>query len=196
MDRVQALNALKNTLVKTSDLRAFGISSYEIRKLVSDGKIERVKQGYYILQSDEGMREEELIAKLFPDGVLCMNTALFYHGYTNRTPMAWDIAIDKNTSKSRFRLDYPYVQPHYLEPHLLAFGVTTCAAMDNTMKIFDRDRLICECLIYEKKMDRETYNKALQMYVADAEKNIAKLLKYAAKRRVLQKAKDRIGVWL
>ena len=78
----------------------------------------------------------------------------------------------------------------------LAFGVTTADYGDCTMQIFDRDRLICECIFYENKMDRETYNKAIQSYVADTKKNVPKLLEYAEKRRVLKKVKDRIGVWL
>jgi len=50
--------------------------------------------------------------------------------------------------------------------------------------------------LYEKKMERETYNKAIQGYVADSGKNVAKLLEYAGKRRILKKVKERIGVWL
>ena len=185
-----------NGLIKTADMLAAGINSYEIRKLVQDGIIERIKQGYYQLKEDKEISEEALIAKLFPDGIICMHSALFYYGYSNRTPLAWDIAIDKHTSKSRFNLDYPPVQPYYLEPHLLTFGIREEDFSGYSMKIFDRDRLICECLKYENKMDRETYNKAIQSYVADSRKNITKLLEYAQKCRVLKKVKDKIGVWL
>ena len=45
-------------------------------------------------------------------------------------------------------------------------------------------------------MDRESYNKAIQGYVADPKKNVSHLLEYAEKRRVQNKVKDRIGVWL
>lgn len=175
---------------------AAGIKKHEIRELTKAGAIERIKQGYYQVSTSAQLSEEAQIARLFPDGILCMNTALFYYGYSNRTPMAWDIAIDKNTSKSRFKLDYPYVQPFYLEPHLLTFGIAVAEYPDCSMKIFDRDRLMCECLKYENKMDRETYNKAIQGYVSDPKKNITKLLEYAEKRRVLKKVKERIGVWL
>ncbi len=37
-----------------------------------------------------------------------MTTALFYYGYSDRTPLTWDIAVDRNTSKARFNIDYPY----------------------------------------------------------------------------------------
>ena len=125
-----------------------------------------------------------------------MYTALFYYRYSDRTPLEWNIAVDRDTSKSRFKLDYPFVQPYYMKKELMSFGVTTADYSDCTMQIFDRDRLICECIFYENKMDWETYNKAIQGYVADAKKSVPRLLEYAEKRRILKKVKDRIGVWL
>ena len=78
--------------------------------------IERIKHGYYSLsETVENCSDAEIIARLFPEGVICMYTALFYHGYSDRTPLTWDIAINKDVSKSRFKIDYPYVQPHYME---------------------------------------------------------------------------------
>lgn len=184
-------------IFRTAELNELGLSTYDIQKLIKTNVIERVKQGYYRFYSEsDNMSEAAQIAQLFPDGVLCMYSALFFYAYSDRTPAAWDIAIDKNTSKSRFNLDYPYIQPYYLEPDLLTFGVTIAELDDCTMKIFDRDRLICECILYEKKMERETYNKAIQGYVADSKKSIPKLMEYAGKRRIPKKVKERIGVWL
>jgi hypothetical protein len=37
----------------------------------------------------ENPSEVRLINQLFPDGVLNMDTALFYHGCSDRTPSAW-----------------------------------------------------------------------------------------------------------
>ena len=182
---------------RTSDLYTYGITAYDIQQLVRCSVIQRIKQGYYRLaQDEEQLSEAAQIAQLFPDGIICMYSALFHYGYSDRTPLFWDIAIDKNTSKSRFRLDYPRLQPYYLKPQLLAFGVTEADYEDCQLRIFDRDRLICECVFHENKLDRETYNKAIQGYAADPKKNIPNLLEYAQKRRILKKVKDRIGVWL
>ena len=189
--------AEKNGVFKTADLIALGYNTYFIRKLVNEQVIERVKSGYYRLYHEDDITSEAAtIAQLFPDGVLCMYTALFYYRYSDRTPLEWNIAVDRDTSKSRFKLDYPFVQPYYMKKELMSFGVTTADYGDCTMQIFDRDRLICECIFYENKMDRETYNKAIQGYVADAKKSVPRLLEYAEKRRILKKVKDRIGVWL
>lgn len=45
-------------------------------------------------------------------------------------------------------------------------------------------------------MDRGIYNGAALGYIGDPKKNVAKLLEYAAKRRVLNKVKERTEVWL
>lgn len=196
-DTIEKLAQTRGGVFRTSDLTALGYNTYAIRKLVNENIIERIKPSYYRLcEAAKELSEAAQIAQLFPDGVLCMYTALFYYRYSDRTPLEWNIAVDRDTSKSRFKLDYPFVQPYYMKKEFLVFGVTTADYGDCTMQIFDRDRLICECIFYENKMDRETYNKAIQGYVADTKKNVPKLLEYAEKRRILKKVKDRIGVWL
>lgn len=195
--QLRKISSLNNGVIKTSDFSMLKISDYRRRKLIDEGVVDKIKNGYYRLTEDaDRMSEAALIAELFPEGVLCMYTALFYYGYSDRTPSAWDIAIDKDSSKSRFNLDYPYVQPYYIEPHLLSFGVTIAQYEDCEIKIFSKDRLICECLKHESKMDKEIFNKAIQKYIADNSKSIPKLLEYAQRLRILRKVKERIGVWL
>ena len=197
LEEIKTLAKRANGIFRTADLKKLGFTAYEIRKMLEKHFIERIKHGYYSLsETVENCSDAEIIARLFPEGVLCMYTALFYHGYSDRTPLAWDIAINKDVSKSRFKIDYPYVRPYYMEAHLLLFGITNATYGDTDLKIFDKDRLICECVFFENKIDRETYNKAIQGYIADPDKNISNLLDYSKKRRILKKIKSRIGIWL
>ena len=48
-----------------------------------------------------------------------MDTALRYYGYSDRTPGNWHLAVSKDSGKSRFRIDYPFVKPYYIEPAVL-----------------------------------------------------------------------------
>ena len=197
LEEIKTLAKRTNGIFRTADLKKLGFTAYEIRKMLEKHFIERIKHGYYSLsETVENCSDAEIIARLFPEGVICMYTALFYHGYSDRTPLAWDIAINKDVSKSRFKIDYPYVQPYYMEARLLLFGITNATYGDTDLKIFDKDRLICECVFFENKIDRETYNKAIQGYIADPNKNISNLLDYSKKRRILKKIKSRIGIWL
>ena len=185
------------TLIRTKELNNIGIYSKDIAELVDAGLIERIKQGYYrIVEHTENDSEAKLIGQLYPDGILCMNSALFYYGYSDRTPLTWDIAIDRNVSKARFNIDYPYVKPYYTDKAHLEYGIAEADYEDCTLKIFDKDRLICECIKHENKMERETYNKAIISYINDTTKNITNLLNYAKKRNIHKKVRERIGVWL
>lgn len=187
----------KNTLMKRSELQGLQLYQKDINELIEKGCLEKVRQGWYqIVYKDIETSEASLIAAMFPDGVICMYTALFYYRYSDRTPLDWDIAIDRDTSKSRFKIDYPYVKPHYMEKIHLEYGITEAVFEDVTMKIFDRDRLLCECIKNENKMDKETYNKAIQAYINDSNKSISNLIKYAKQRNMLKKVSERIGVWL
>ena len=98
--------------------------------------------------------------------------------------------------KARFNIDYPYVKPYYIDKAHLEYGITEAIYENYILKIFDRDRLICECIKHENKMDREIYNKAVQAYINDSKKNITNLLDYAKRRNIHKKVRERIGVWL
>jgi hypothetical protein len=125
-----------------------------------------------------------------------MDTALFYHGYSDRTPLAWHIAVSKDSGKSRFKIDYPFVRPYYVEPDILDLGLTAGEIDGNPVRIYDKERTICDCLRYRNKMDREIFNKSIQWYVNDTSKNIPRLMKYAGPLRVQAAVKNLIGVWL
>ena len=92
--------------------------------------------------------------------------------------------------------DYPKIIPMYAEPETLQLGVTEIQLSDVTVRIFEKERLICECLKYEDKMDRERFKEGLMAYIKDPKKDIAKLMYYAKERKVVKKVQNMIGVWL
>lgn len=62
------------------------------------------------------------------------------------------------------------------------------------VRIYDRDRTICDVLRNINKMDKEIFNKAIQGYVKDPKKNIPNLIQYAKVLRVQKRVKDIIEV--
>lgn len=182
-------------IVRKEQLCDLGIDYRRILNFVESGELIRIKNGYYTDRMDR-FTEEELIAKLFPDALLCMESALYAYGYIKEKPYAWRLAVGKNTSKSRFHMDYPKVIPYYTEPEVLEMGATTMDIQGNSFAIYDRERVICDCLKYESKMDRETFRSAIQAYIRDESKDISLLMEYAKARKVVKKVQSMIGVWL
>ena len=182
-------------IAKKEQLIALGIDYRRILDFVENKEVIRIKNGYYTY-GIERFSEEALVSKLFPDGLLCMESALYVYGYISRKPVGFHVAIDKNTSKSRFKLDYPKVIPYYTEPEVLTIGASNIEYEGNTFQIYDKDRLICDCLKYESKMNREDFKEALQSYIKDEDKDISALMEYARERKVVKRVQSLIGVWL
>jgi len=193
---IKELFAKHGYIMKTVELHAAKIHYPSIQKLLEDGIIEKIKWGYYHFVDDENYSEAKTITRLLPEVIFCMDTALFYYGYSDRTPSAWHLAVDKDAPKQKLKIDYPFIKAYFFEPSILRLGVRDGEIEENPVRIYDRDRTICDCLRYMGKMDKEIFNKAIQSYVADPEKSIPNLMKYAKPLRVQKKVKDLIGVWL
>ena len=183
-------------MMRTAQLAEEKIFYPQREKLIADGYVEKIRRGYYQWIDPDDFSEVKTVIRLFPDAILCMDTALRYYGYSDRTPGDWHLAVSKDSGKSRFKIDYPFVKPYYVEPAVLELGLTTGTMDGHAIRIYDKDRLICDCLRYRNKMDKEIFNKAIQKYIADPEKSIPKLMEYAGPLRVKKLAKDLIGVWL
>lgn len=182
-------------IAKKEQISTLGIDYRRILDFVENKDIIRIKNGYYTYGVDR-FTEEELVAKLFPDALLCMESALYAYGYISRKPYGFMLAVDKNTSKSRFKLEYPKVIPCYTEPEALKIGATSIEYEGCTFQIYDKERVICDCLKYESKMDRTDFKEALQSYIKDNDKDISALMDYAKERKVVKKVQSLIGVWL
>ena len=183
-------------MMRTTQLAEEKIFYPQREKLIADGYVEKIRRGYYQWINPDDFSEVGTVIRLFPDAILCMDTALRYYGYSDRTPGDWHLAVSKDSGKSRFKFDYPFVKPYYVEPAVLELGLTTGTMDGHAIRIYDKERLICDCLRYRNKMDKEIFNKAIQKYIADPEKSIPKLMEYAGPLRVKKLAKDLIGVWL
>ncbi len=196
IDTIRSVFDAHDFMMRTGDLSRAKIYYADIQWLIREGYIEKVRTGYYQWIGDADPSEVTTIARLFPDGILCMDTALRHYGYSDRTPAEWHIAASKDSNKTRFRLDNPFVKPYFVEPGLLEIGLTTCEMDGISVRIVDKERAICDCLRYRNKMDREIFNKAIRRYIADPEKNIPNLTAYAKPLRVVRPVRDLIGIWL
>lgn len=192
---IEGLFKKHDGVMKTAELYDSGITKYELKKLLASNILERISKGYYKLENQE-ISDIGIVSKVVPGAVLCFDSALFHYDYSDRIPSAIHIAINKDVSKSKVKFDYPFVKAYFVEPFLLELGVEKTTIDDTEMLIYSRDRLICDCLFYENKMDIELLNKAIINYIKDPKKNISKLMEFAKIRKVEKKVYDRIGIWL
>ena len=183
-------------VMKTSELREAGLYYKKIQNLLEQDKIEQIRRGYYQYTQENSFSEIPILKALFPDGVLCMESALDYYGYTDKTPSAWHLAIDSKTGRTRFHISYPIVKAHFLRTNRYLLGIEEVEIDGIIMRIYDRERTICDLLFHRNKLDAEIFNTAIHRYIAEQKKHEARLMKYAKLLRVEKKIKEVLGIWL
>ena len=183
-------------IAKTSDFIAEGFFRSDLGWLISKGVIERVRQGYYQIADNYDITDAEYISKLIPEGIVCVESALFYYGYTDFTPREWSIAVPRTVSYAKLK---SFIVPHkiyYIQPDNYELGKTQADFDGIILPIYDKERTICDCFKYRNKLDNELFAKAVNAYVVDKEKNLANLSKYAKQLRVHNKMMNMMEVLL
>lgn len=75
------------------------------------------------------------------------------------------------------------IKAHRVEPELLSLDKTKGEIDFQKVRIYDRNRIICDALRNMNQMDQEIFSTAIQGYVKDP-KNISNLMQYAKVLRV------------
>jgi len=183
-------------IIKLSDFTNAGYHNTELYKLMDQGYVEKIKTGYYEWVADEMVSDAVLISKVFPNGVVCLESALYLYNYIDRTPMKWHIAVSKNSSKSKYKIDYPPIEFYFIIDRYLSIGKTKIKYEGHALTIFDRERTICDVIRYEKKLDSEVFIQSVKAYINDPQRNIKVLIDYSKKMNISNKVNRVIGLWL
>lgn len=183
-------------IMRTCELKREGVSYQILQELMAEGLVEKIKYGYYQWQDEKAFSEVSVISALFPDAIVCDMSAAMYYGYTDRVPGIWHIAVDNRSARNKFKIDFPQIKPHFISANRLGIGVSEGKIDGITVKIYDRERIICDCLRHINTMDGEVLNTIIQRYVGDKDKDSARLMEYAARLGVEKKARRMIGIWL
>ncbi len=195
-DEIQVMFDQYGGVMRTKELMDHGFSNRKIKKLIEENLVENIRRGYYQYVGDGTFTEAAVIARLFPDGVLCMESALDYYGYTERTPSAWHIAVDNRSARERFNLEYPIVKPHFTNSNRFSLGISEGVIDGVPMKVYDRERTVCDCMRHRNKMDSEIFNDMIRNYLSDPNRNTTNLAKYSQYLHVDKKVREVLGAWL
>jgi predicted transcriptional regulator of viral defense system len=186
---------LHGGVLKTSELKEMGLTSRQIKRMVQEGIISKIKHGYYEL-TEYIPNDLVIVARLFPDSVIFLESALFYYGYIDRVPQEIQIAVDRSSKTTKYDIEYPMVKPFYMEPRFLEVGVEAIEIDGVKIRIFNRDRTMCDVLRFEKKMDYEVFSSAIESYIKDPNKVVRNLFEFAEILNIRNKVQTYIGVRL
>ncbi len=196
--RAAARNVIesKGGIAKSADFVAAGIRAVDVVSLCNAGYLDRVRHGYYRMAEQSEVSEEQMLATLIPQGIVCVESALFHYRYSDFAPRKWSIAVPRSVSRAKLDVDVLPVQTYFVQQDLYELGITAGDFHGVTLPVYDRERTICDCFKYRSRLDTELFSKALNAYANDPQKNLNNLSIYAKKLRVYKKVIELMEVLL
>lgn len=183
--RERALVALKKRgIARSRDLEKAGVSRSQIARLVDQGVIERVGRGVYRRPGDALTERSDLAhaARLVPDGVICLLTALRFHSLSTQNPFEVWMAIDRTSWRPR--TDHPPMRIIYLSGGALAEGIEEHEVEGVQVRVFSAAKTVADCFKYRNKIGIDVAIEALREYRRSHPKRLEELWRFAEVDRV------------
>ena len=195
-EKLQHIFERNHGVLRTTDLNSAGCYYSNIQEMLNNNEIEQIRRGYYRIVDSYIYSDVPVLKALFPDTVICLESALFQYDYIDRTPSAWHLAVKDTSARARFKIDYMKVKPHFVTLSRFNIGIAIMQIDGFDIQIYDKDRTMCDVLSHKNKLDAETFSQACQSYVKDKRHNIPTLVKYSKILHVENKVREVLGPWL
>lgn len=177
------------SLVRARDLRNIGISGTAISRAVDEGHIIRIGRGLYQKADADIDTHFSLaeVAKKAPNAVICLVSALAYHGLTDQLPRKVWIAIGAKDWEPK--LPYPAIRPvRFREPYF-SEDIERHDIGGVEASIYSVSKTIADAFRNPKLVDRsvaiESLKSALDMRKASVADLASAAKKYGATKRMM-----------
>ena len=147
--------------------------------LVRLGILEKISRGTYRVTARPELTNPDMVtvAVRVPQGIICLISALAYHGITTQIPREIYIALAQGAEMPR--LEYPPVHVFRFSKETLSSGVETHQIDRVPVKIYNAEKTLADCFKFRNKIGLDTALEALRMYLRRRNRDINKLMEYA-----------------
>jgi predicted transcriptional regulator of viral defense system len=149
-------------VLRAADLKEHGIPRVYLTRLVADGVLERSSRGLYVLAGVEITENHSLAeaCRRVPHGIVCLLSALRFHGLTTQSPFEVWLAIDR---KARLpKLDCPPLRIVRFSGGDLTNGVEAQNVEGVMVKVTAPARTIADCFAYRNTVGTDVALEALR----------------------------------
>lgn len=178
-NRIYAVFKKGNGYAYTKDITGAGIHNIYLNTLLEDGQIERIKRGLYrwIGMSEDNNSSMIDACMAIPKGVICLQSALAYYNLTTYKPWEISVAIDR---KAKVTLpNYPPISLCYFTTKMYKSGIEYIKANGHSIKIYSKEKTICDCVRYRDKVGKDIVKEAIIDYLKSSARNLDALMNYA-----------------
>lgn len=148
--------------VTTRELVAAGIHTQTLTRLVQTGQVERIARGLYRLPEQSFSEHHGLVvaSAAIPRAIVCLLSALQFHGVGTQVPFEVWIAIDRRDRRPA--LTYPPLRIVRFSGPALTEGVESHRIEGQTVRVYSLAKTVTDCFKYRNKIGIDVALEALR----------------------------------
>jgi predicted transcriptional regulator of viral defense system len=152
----------RHGIVRPKELEKRGIARENLLRLFRKGVLDRSARGVYVLANAPVSEHHSLAvaAKQVPRGVICLISALQFHGLTTQVPHEIWIAID--VKAHRPTVSWPPLKVVRFSGQALAAGVEEHKVEGVPLKVYSSAKTVADCFKYRNKIGIDLAIEALR----------------------------------
>jgi predicted transcriptional regulator of viral defense system len=165
-------------IIRASVLRNAGFCGKDTNELIQLGLLRRLRRGYYISPSKlDDMNTREILAALVPDAVISLFSAAQFHDLTTVIPQKLEVTLPVQKRIPVLPANL-HIKIYKAVPHIYRVGIQIIQQDGYEMKIYDRERTVCDFFRMRLQIGKDCAFEVLKNYMA-GKKNLQKLSEYA-----------------
>ncbi len=171
-------------ILRSSEAQKLGIHPQILARMLDAELLIKEERGLYRLAEVVPKSDPDLvqIAKLVPKAVICLISALGFHGMTTQIPRKVYIALPKDIKKPK--IEYPPIEVVWLSRKPYFSGIEQHKLDGVMVPIYDREKTVADCFKFRSKIGEDVAIEALKDYLRSSDRDIDQLLHYAEIDRV------------
>jgi len=185
----------ENQMIFSGDqLKESGFSHYQINRLVQNKELKKLnKKNYENLRFTGELNEFYYAGAFIPDGIICLMSAAVYYNLSTIRPDSIDIAVRQKDRISTLP-DWPPLRLHYFSDERYSTGIEIIHDGPNSFQIYDLEKTVADIVSFRNKIGIEETKEVLTSYLRRNDRNLNRLMRYAARLRCYQALKTYLEV--
>lgn len=153
-----------HSLLKTTDALQCGIQPRTLYAMRDQKIIEQLARGLFRLLSSANPAYQDLViaAKKFPKGIICLLSALDFHGITSQIPHQIYIAYQQNWHQPK--IEYPPIKIFRLSETSFNLGIEQHILDGIKIKVYSPEKTLVDCFKFRNKIGLDVAIEALKLY--------------------------------
>ena len=189
-DTIKQIMNTNNGMLSTRMIEPLNISRQYLSIMENNNDIEKVSRGIYL--SPNAFEDSYFsFQQKYKKAIFSHMNALYFYGMTEEFPYNYTVTVPQS-----YHVDTVNEKCNvfYVSDDIYDLGIVEIETPNgNKVRVYDKERCICDIIRSKGRMDSEQVKKTIKQYMQSRDKDMAKLSEYSKNMGINKKVMEMVG---